>query len=190
MNTGSDQIRYKKVHGAKILIECGFYDELLEDIADLIISGKTKKARDFLEYLDLYNKQIQEYQKEAKRHASCSFYIVLIAMFCGFAFIFWGGRYILTQMTWDHLATGSAIVAIGGGISAFITKTFLNVHRLSIQQLNRYFDQLVATRYILMAQMLTDKLSGTATRQKACTEIISHLLSLTQQQPNKTYSTH
>ena len=86
---------------------------------------------------NLYNKQIERYQDETRSRASWSFYIALIAMFFGFAFVFWGGYYILAQTGWDHLAAGSAIAAIGGSISAFITRTFLDVHRLSLQQLNR-----------------------------------------------------
>lgn len=186
MNTANDQIRYKKVLGAKILIESGLYHEMLEDIIDAILSGKTKKARDLLEYLDLYNKQIHEYQKAAKLRASCSFYCALIAMFCGFAFIFWGGQHMLREINWDQLAAGFALAAIGGSISAFIAKTFLDVHRLSIQQLNQYFQQPVAASNVLMAKLLADNLSDSPARQKAYIKIISCLLSLTQEKPKKT----
>ena len=44
------------------------------------------------------------------------------------------------------------IAAIGGAISAYITKTFLDVHKVSLQQLNRYFAQPVINDHILMAQ--------------------------------------
>lgn len=60
-------------------------------------------------------------------------------MFFGFGFVFWGGQHTLTQTSWDHLAAGSAIAAIGGSISAFITKTFLSVHKLSLQQFKSIF---------------------------------------------------
>lgn len=171
-------------------------DQVLEKIDKLKASqqGLEVRTREIVELIDqnqrnlilgnlfnLYNKQIERYQDETRSRASWSFYIALISMFFGFAFIFWGGQHILTQTSWDHLAAGSAIAAIGGSISAYITKTFLSVHRLSIQQLNRYFDQPVINDHILMAQRLADNLPDAPTRQKAYEAIISSVTTLINQ---------
>lgn len=190
MNSDNEEIRYEKVLGAKILIERGFYHQVLGDIFDFILSGRTDTAHALVEHLDRLNKQIEQFEKSAKRRASFSFYTAFVAMFCGFAFIFWGGQHILRQMTWDHIAAGSAIASIGGSISAFIAKTFLKIHRLSIQELNRYSGLHVITGHVLRAQMIADKLSNSAARQKAYREIIACLLSLIQKQPSTTTPTH
>jgi hypothetical protein len=168
-------------------------DALLEQINQLKASqeGLEVKTQEITSLIDqntrslilgnlfnLYNKQIERYQDETRSRASWSFYIALIAMFFGFGFVFWGGQHVLTQTNWDHLAAGSAIAAIGGGISAFITKTFLGVHKLSLQQLNRYFDQPVINDHILMAQRLADNLPDSTSRQKAYEAIILSVTAL------------
>ena len=127
---------------------------------------------------NLYNKQIERYQEETRSRASWSFYIALIAMSCGFAFMFWGGQRVITDPRWDHIAAGSLLAAIGGGISAFVTKTFLDVHQLSLQQLNRYFDQPVINDHILMAQRLADGLPDPSARQAAYQQVIGAVTSL------------
>src|SRR5208337_4596389 len=106
--------------------------DLLEKIDKLVSSQEnlTEKAKDLTSIIDqnkqalllgdlfnLYNTQIERYQDETRSRASWSFYIALIAMFSGFAFVVWGGQYILTQTNWDHVAAGSALAAIGGSVS-------------------------------------------------------------------------
>ena len=127
---------------------------------------------------NLYNKQIERYQEETRSRASWSFYIALVAMSCGFGFVFWGGQHVLTDPKWDHIAAGSLLAAIGGGVSAFVTKTFLEVHQLSLRQLNRYFDQPVINDHILMAQRLADALPDQTARQAAYQQVIVSVTSL------------
>jgi len=124
---------------------------------------------------NLYNKQIERYQEETRSRASWSFFVALVVMFFGFAFIAWGGQFILAELKWDHIAAGAAIASIGGSISAFLTKTFLNIHRLSLQQLNRYFRQPVINDHVLMAQRLADNLPTPEARQKSYESIIDSL---------------
>jgi hypothetical protein len=147
-----------------------------KELATLV--NQSKQALVLGNLFNLYNTQIEKYQDETRSRASWSFYIALVAMFSGFGFIVWGGQYILTQTNWDHIAAGSCIAAIGGSISAYITKTFLDVHRISIQQLNRYFDQPVINDHILMAQRLADNLTDNSARLKAYEGIISSVVAL------------
>ena len=70
------------------------------------------------------------------------------------------------------------IAAIGGAISAYITKTFLDVHKVSLQQLNRYFAQPVINDHILMAQRLADALPNDSPKQKAYEGIIASVTAL------------
>jgi hypothetical protein len=126
----------------------------------------------------LYSKQIERYQDETRSRASWSFYAALIAMFSGFGFVLWGGQYGLTDAKWDHIAVGSFIATIGGSISAYITKSFLSVHKLSLQQLNRYFEQPVINDHILMAQRLADNLGDPENRQRSYELIIGSVTKL------------
>jgi len=75
---------------------------------------------------------IEKYQNETRSRASWSFFVALVAMFFGFGFVVWGGTYVLAELKWDNIAAGALIASIGGSISAFLAKTFLDVHRLSL----------------------------------------------------------
>jgi len=76
----------------------------------------------------------------------------------------------------EQIAAGAAISTIGGAVSAFITKTFLGVHRLSLTQLNRYFRQPVVNDHILMAQRLADAV-GDPDSKKASYEMVIRSIS-------------
>jgi hypothetical protein len=177
MSTGKEKIRWKKVLAAKLLIESGCCDEIEEEI-DEILAGKTTMSSVFLAHFGLLTQEIQECKAEARKRASWSFYCVLVAMGVGFAIVFWGAHHILGRTTWDYVAAASAITAIGAGISAFLVKTFLGVHRLALQQFNLSCQDSLLTRQILMAKMLADGLRDPQVRQKAYGQIISHLLAL------------
>lgn len=127
---------------------------------------------------NLYSKQIEKYQEETRSRATWSFIFALVAMFAGLGFVFWGGTLILTQVDLDHVAAGAAIASIGGGINAFITKTFLDVHKLSLSQLNHYFQQPVINDHILMAQRLADEVDDEETRKKAYETVIGSISKL------------
>jgi len=146
------------------------------ELTDLIDSSRGALVLGNL--FNLYNRQIEKYQDETRSRASWSFYIALIAMFAGFGFVFWGGQHVLTEPSLNHLAAGSAIAAIGGAISAYITKTFLDVHKVSLQQLNRYFAQPVINDHILMAQRLADALPNDSPKQEAYEGIIASVTAL------------
>jgi Ca2+/Na+ antiporter len=127
---------------------------------------------------NLYSKQIEKYQQETRTRASWSFVFAIISMFLGMAFVFWGGTFILSDTGTDKVAAGAAISAIGGGISAYITKTFLDVHKLSITQLNKYFKQPVINDNILMAQRLADDVDDTEVRKESYKKIIDSITGL------------
>ncbi len=127
---------------------------------------------------NLYSKQIEKYQQETRLRASLSFGFAILSMFAGLAFIFWGGTVILRTSGWENTVAGSAISTIGGAISAYITKTFLDVHKLSLNQLNRYFKQPVLNDHIIMAQRLADDLQNENAKQKAYELIISSVAKL------------
>jgi len=127
---------------------------------------------------DLYSKQIDKYQTETQARAGWSFIFAIFAMLAGLGFVVWGGAHILTSPGWEHVAAGTAISAIGGATGAFITKTFLDVHRLSLSQLNHYFRQPVLNAHVLTAQRLADQLEDKSARQRAYEKILTNVAGL------------
>jgi len=86
--------------------------------------------------------------------------------------------FILSESGADHVAAGAAISAIGGGISAYITKTFLDVHKLSLTQLNRYFREPVINDHVLMAQRLADDVDNEEFRRQSYEILIQSITGL------------
>lgn len=127
---------------------------------------------------NLYSKQIEKYQQETRTRATLSFLFAILSMSAGMGFMFWGGSFILADPTANHVAAGAAISAIGGGISAYITKTFLDVHKLSLNQLNRYFTQPVINDHIVMAQRLAEDVKDDEVRKKSYEKIVSSITAL------------
>jgi hypothetical protein len=115
---------------------------------------------------DLYAKQIEKYQTDTQARASWSFFFAVFAMAGGLAFVVWGGTHLLTSPGWEHVAGATAIAGIGGATGAFIAKTFLDVHRLSLSQLNHYFRQPVVNAHVLTGQRLADQLADPVARQR------------------------
>lgn len=127
---------------------------------------------------NLYSKQIEKYQQETRTRASWSFVFAIISMFLGMAFVFWGGTFILSDTGTDKVAAGAVISAIGGGISAYITKTFLDVHKLSLTQLNKYFKQPVINDNILKVQRLADDVGDIEVRKESYKNLINSITGL------------
>ncbi len=127
----------------------------------------------------LYSSQIEKYQKETRTRATLSFLFAILSMSAGMGFMFWGGSFILlADPNANHVAAGAAISAIGGGISAYITTTFLDVHKLSLTQLNRYFTQPVINDHIVMAQRLAEDVKDDEVRKKSYEKIVSSITAL------------
>ncbi|MES2206263.1 MAG: hypothetical protein V4525_05625 [Pseudomonadota bacterium] len=129
---------------------------------------------------DLYNKQIERYQTETRARAGWSFLFAICAMFAGLLLVVWGGRTIIQSADWKNIAGGTAISGLGGIMSAYITKTFLDIHRLSLNQLNRYFQQPVINTYVLTAQRLSEQIEDTTLKQQTYQKIIDQIIDLIQ----------
>ncbi|TOG06554.1 hypothetical protein CGJ08_24615 [Vibrio parahaemolyticus] len=135
-------------------------------------SSVDKKEEEMKNLFNLYTKQVEAYQNETRRRANTSFFFAILSMVGGLLFVFWGGSFILSSEGADHAITGASISAIGGGVSAYITKTFLDVHKLSLTQLNRYFKQPVINEHILMAQRLADDVGDPAFKKESYEKLI------------------
>ena len=148
-------------------------EERATEIARLLDEYKNAVSTGRL--FNLYSKQIVEYQQETRSRATLSFAFALISMFAGFGFVIWGGSVLLQAKEVIVLAAGGLLSAVGGAMSGFITKTFLDVHKLSLTQLNRYFQQPVINDHILTAQRLADDSDDPETRKKAYDRIIESI---------------
>lgn len=127
---------------------------------------------------DLYSKQIEKYQTETQARAGWSFIFAIVSMFAGLGFVVLGGAHILTNPGWEHVAAATGISGIGGAVGAFITKTFLDVHRLSLSQLNHYFRQPVLNAHVLTAQRIAEQIPDPLSRQKAYQQILTNVVAL------------
>lgn len=153
-------------------------------------SGNTRAARPVAteQLFNLYSKQIQKYQTQTQWRARSSFWAAIIAMFVGFGFLGWGG-YILIGASESKegretvLAAGGIVSALGGAISGYIAKTFLDVHRLALSQLNHYFRQPLINDYILMGQRLADQCGNDDGKMKGYDSLIEAVASLVRDKP-------
>lgn len=97
----------------------------------------------------LYNEQLRIYQSETRTRARMSFSWAIFAMMVGFVVLAVGALLIITHPNQEGVLSGGSLATIGGALSAFITKTLLDVHKVSLAQLNRYFKQPVLNSHIL-----------------------------------------
>lgn len=140
-----------------------------------------KNSREALQVgrlFDLYSKQIEKYQTETQARAGWSFIFAIFSMVSGLSFVVWGGVHVLTNPGWEHVAAATGISGIGGAVGAFITKTFLDVHRLSLSQLNHYFRQPVVNAHVLTGQRLADQIIDPLARQQAYQHLLAQVASL------------
>jgi len=91
--------------------------------------------------------------------------------------------------TTARIVTGS-LTGVGGVLSGYITKTFLNDRRTALSQLNHYFQQPLTTGYLLTAERLASKAEGggDAYWQTLSSDIAKLAFSASQPEPQRTSS--
>lgn len=70
---------------------------------------------------------------------------------------------------------------MGGALSGYIAKTFLDVHKVSLVQLNRYFRQPVIKSSFIEARLLADAVGDNTARLESYREIIENILGLSRE---------
>ena len=150
--------------------------ELLEESRNAVQAGSL---------FNLYSKQIEKYQTQTQSRAGWSFVFAIVSMASGLALVIWGGSQLIGESSASRMVAGSTIAVVGGALSGFITKTFLDVHRLSLMQLNHYFRQPVLNSHILTAQRLADQLPQGELRERAYGRIIENVSSLILSDPTQ-----
>jgi hypothetical protein len=136
---------------------------------------------------DVYSKQIDKYQAQTQSRATWSFLCAVVSMIAGIVFLICGGWEIMrlvdkapdgTGAIQGHVLPGSIISVMGGAMTAFITKTFLDIHRTSLVQLNHYFKQPVLSSHILSAQRLADLMAKDNLKERMYEELIRQVIAL------------
>ena len=163
----NEDLRPAKICHVKKLIDSGFYDECIQDIVELILSGNTSRRKKFLEVTGIYD----QIAKDIKIRANLSFYAAILSMLFGFALLAFG-----LLLTWKHnIGAGSLIATIGSAISSFITLTFLRVHQISLEQLSRFYRP-VMKEILSVIERIIDDISDTDAKEQARISLIGVLL--------------
>ncbi|MBV8214685.1 MAG: hypothetical protein JOZ08_15870 [Verrucomicrobia bacterium] len=147
------------------------------------VKGEDEANR--LRLVDLFNlcdAKIRKYEFQTRSRANWSFVWAVLAMPAGIGLLCWGAI-VLFQAAHDAADThgiisGSIISTVGGAMSAYITKTFLDIHRTSLLQLNHYFKQPVLNSHILSAQRLADHLQDDSLKKQMYQDLIQQVLAL------------
>jgi len=153
-------------------------DEECTKAKERVFRTTTKDGAETLRLGDLLNfcyAKISKYEFETRARASWSFGLAVVAMLAGFGILCWGA-YVLFHA--KNIIPGSIISAVGGAMSAYIAKTFLDIHRVSLQQLNHYFKQPVLSSHILSAQRLADRLDDDTLKKEMYRNLIDQVIAL------------
>ncbi|MFE4651515.1 hypothetical protein [Streptomyces sp. NPDC056707] len=123
---------------------------------------KLKKSTELATLMELNQGQIKDYHTIVTNQADKSFRSSQIAMGIGIAMLVGcliGGFSVdATQLRWFI----AAVAAISSTMAGYLSRTYLDMYKASIAQLNRYFDQPVLNSYYLTAERLSHGLEDEA----------------------------
>lgn len=192
------EVRRLRMHLANQLeLEADATNRLRRDLADARLmdaqarafgtapQGEGQNKTETLQLPDLFaacSYQIEVYESQTRNRANWSFSFAVVAMLAGILLLCWGA-FVLFQVAGGkaiathHIISGSIISTVGCAMSAYITKTFLDVHRTSLLQLNHYFKQPVLTSHILTAERLANQLDDKV-KEEMYRDLIQEVVSL------------
>jgi hypothetical protein len=147
-------------------------------VVDHAGQDSTHELRGSSALFDLHSKELVAYQIDTQQRAGWSFIFAIIAMVFGLAFLVSGYGRIIDGQTWEKASVAAVFAALGAALSAFITKTFIDVHRTSLNQMNRYFRQPAIAMHVLTAQRLADAAGDEKLKLRAYRAIIARIINL------------
>ncbi len=134
----------------------------------------------------VYNRQIKLYQDETRERAKLSFLYAITSMIIGLIVVIIGAVIILVNKnSTQNTIAGASISTLGGVLSGYITKTFMDVHRLSISQLNKYFEQPVKKDHILTIRDIIKEIKTVEDREEAYLKVIESIMNLIDKKDNQ-----
>jgi hypothetical protein len=142
---------------------------------------RAQSNEDLKEYgplFKLYNEQLRIYQNETRERARQSFSWAIGAMMVGFGVLAVGACLIIFHPNQEGVLSGGSLAAIGGALSAFITKTLLDVHKLSLIQLNHYFKQPVLNSHVLTCVRLIKAIPAGPSQEGLYKTVIQEIVEL------------
>jgi hypothetical protein len=140
--------------------------EAVEELAD---------AKDLAALIRANRKQMEAYDVLARGQASSAFRNSQVAMGAGLLVLLLGAVIAIgTDNTVSKITTAS-LTALGGALSGFIARTFLQTYRQALRQLNFYFQQPLINSYLLSAQRLINEMTK-GERDSALSKVIANLM--------------
>jgi hypothetical protein len=125
-------------------------------IAEAIGSVNDPETPSLRNLLLLNRQEMTNYHELTKQQARRSFSNSLVAMWLGFLIV--GACILIIALPGvtdeNSKLTVSLLGSVGTIVSGFITRTFLKQRTLSIDQLNRFFNQPLVTSYLLTAERI------------------------------------
>jgi SPFH domain / Band 7 family len=141
-----------------------------------LLPGRWLTDPDLQNLIILNREQINVYQDIATGDAKRAGRNSQVAMSFGFAILIAGAVVtVLTPSSTSKIVVG-LLASLGSVLSGYIGRTFLRAQDQAMRQLNYYFRQPLVTSYMLAAERLTLKLSGTAQQSTLKDVIKNHLI--------------
>src|SRR6185295_2351411 len=135
----------------------------LEDAADLAALIKANR------------KQMEAYDLLARAQAATAFRNSQVAMATGLVVLLVGAVIAIGTPSTTSKITTASLTAIGGMLSGYIARTFLQTYARALRQLNFYFQQPLINSYLLTAQRLIEKMSA-GERDPVLSSVVGHVM--------------
>jgi hypothetical protein len=149
--------------------------------AGVRVEEAAKQLREGMSIENLFEfnrREMEQYHLQSRNRAQLSFFASLLAMLGGLTVLALGATAALQAEDTRNKVLAAAVTAIAGGLSSYITKTFMTAHQESLRQLEFYFRQPLVTSYFLTAERIAEKfLESSGQRGKAYEALIENALS-------------
>lgn len=126
--------------------------------------------------VELNRLMLDKYHGIATDQANSSYISSKRAMWAGFTWLLLcsiGGATV--AVTTGEKIILVSLAAIGGGLAAFLSRTYIRVYERSLEQLNQYFSQPLLNSYYLTAERLISEMSP-GERDRARNKLLDQLL--------------
>lgn len=146
--------------------------EAREDVADS--ANDLTNSKDLVALIQANRRQMSAYDVLAQAQAKTAFRNSQFAMAAGLLVLVAGAVVAIAAPEVSTKIATASLTAIGGALSGYIAKTFLESYSNAVTQLNFYFQQPLITSYLLTAQRLIDELTADK-RDAALDETIARI---------------
>jgi hypothetical protein len=144
--------------------------EVVADSAD-----ELDDAKDLVALIKANRRQMSAYDVLAQAQANTAFRNSQLAMAAGLIVLVGGAIVAISAPELATKVATASLTAIGGALSGFIARTFLQTYSSAVRQVNFYFQQPLITSYLLTAQRLISELSNDKERDAALDEVIKRI---------------